>query len=135
MKEKTIVNNIVQFLERIPGCHVIKTCGSGLPAGTPDLIGSYRGHPFAFEVKRPGENATEIQKYELREWLSSGAAVAVVRSVDDVKNAFANYLDGKDREPFLIFSGTKPASEQDSLGASSASKPGYQEQGPSTRKR
>ena len=95
MTEKSIVNSIVKYLESLPRCHVVKTCGAMLPAGTPDLIGCYDGWAFAFEVKRPGEKATAIQKYDLEQWMHAGAVVAVVTSVRDVDMAFADFFSGE----------------------------------------
>jgi hypothetical protein len=115
MTEKSIVNSIVKYLEGLPYCHVVKTCGAMLPAGTPDIIGCYRGHAFAFEVKRYGESMTKIQKYELMKWIEAGAVTKMVCSVSDVEEAIAHL------PIFLGPSETTTASSPDSPAASSAS--------------
>lgn len=55
-------------------------------AGTPDLIGSLNGRPFAIEVKRPGERPSAKQQAELSAWAAQGWATGVAYSVDDAIN-------------------------------------------------
>lgn len=86
--ESVVVDRIRKRLRSLTECYCIKTHGSAfLEVGTPDLLGSYRGRFFAFEVKRPGgRDATPIQKSRLRKWKRAGAIVAVVRSPDEAIN-------------------------------------------------
>ena len=86
MLEKTIVAKIKRALEA-EGCKVIKIHGSGLmEAGTPDLIGCYRGRGFALEVKKDEKGkATILQARRLAEWMAAGARVGVVYTVETAK--------------------------------------------------
>ena len=83
MLEKTIVAKIKKALEA-EGAKVIKVHGSGMmEAGTPDLIGCYRGRCFALEVKRDAKHkATALQCRRLDEWSAAGAVSSVVWSVE-----------------------------------------------------
>lgn len=45
--------------------------------GTPDIVGSFRGQSFGFELKAPGEKPTKIQLYQLARMEKSGAITAV----------------------------------------------------------
>lgn len=58
-------------------------------AGTPDLLGSYRGRALALEVKRPGGTVTQLQLEQLSLWELAGAAAAVVHSVQEVSDILA----------------------------------------------
>ena len=83
MLERTIVAKIKRALEA-EGCKVIKVHGSPtMEAGTPDLIGCYRGRCFVLEVKRDEKYpATALQLRRLDEWQAAGAKAAVVWTVD-----------------------------------------------------
>ena len=82
--EAAITEAIIRWL-RARGAHVIKTYGGPYRRGLPDLIGVYRGRALALEVKRPGGKPTPLQEHELSRWAAAGALVAVVTSVEDVK--------------------------------------------------
>ncbi len=83
--EKAIVNSIMRYLEKLPGCYVVKTHGSIYSAGQPDLLGCYQGRTLALEVKRPGGKPTPLQLAVLKKWEAAGAIAAVVHSVEEVK--------------------------------------------------
>jgi Holliday junction resolvase len=82
MLEKTLVAKIKKALEA-EGAKVIKVHGSSfMEAGTPDLIGCYRGRCFAFEVKRDEKHKpTALQLRRLEEWRKAGAIADVVWTV------------------------------------------------------
>jgi len=67
----------------------------GLGVGSPDLIGFLRvpgrdlAAVIAWEVKRPGEHPTAVQRACHEAWQRMGVRVAVVRSVDDARAALA----------------------------------------------
>ncbi len=83
MKETTLVTKIKKALEA-EGAKVIKIHGGpNMEAGTPDLIGCYRGQCFCLEVKRDKNlRATPLQIKRLKEWAQAGAEVGVVASVE-----------------------------------------------------
>ena len=47
-----------------------------------DYIGVYEGVPFAIEVKRDGEDPTELQMKRLRDFMKAKGIGAVVRGKD-----------------------------------------------------
>jgi len=86
MSEKSIVNSILKYLNSLPQCRAEKTWGGGYGnAGKPDITGCLNGRRFELEVKVPGGKPTPLQKVTLEQWKEAGAIVAVVHSVDEVK--------------------------------------------------
>ena len=84
--EASVVKSILKWLNDQPGCHAVKTRGDNRQAGWPDIIGSWQGRFFAFEVKRPGSNrVTALQQATLAKWQGAKGIVGVVHSVDEVK--------------------------------------------------
>ena len=84
-KEKSIVAKIKNHLEAI-GFFVVKLHGSHFQrAGLPDLLALRDGQTVFFEVKRPGEKPTKLQKHVLDELVARGFVACVVRSVADVE--------------------------------------------------
>ncbi len=84
--EASVVKSILKWLNDQPGCHAVKTRGDNRQAGWPDIIGSWQGRFFAFEVKRPGSNrVTALQQATLNKWQGARGIVGVVHSVDEVK--------------------------------------------------
>ena len=51
--------------------------------GTPDIVGSYKGRPFAVEVKRPGRKVTPEQAGELMLAKLAGVSTGVATTVDE----------------------------------------------------
>jgi hypothetical protein len=51
-------------------------------AGDPDFYGSFMGCAFAIEIKRPGGEATPLQKARLAEWDAAGAITGCVDSAE-----------------------------------------------------
>jgi len=87
-REKAIVNAILRLL-RSHAAFAEKIHGSAMQrAGLPDIMGCHRGQFFGLEVKRPGQDATDLQLEVLREISASGGISAVVRSVDEVRELF-----------------------------------------------
>lgn len=86
MSEKSIVNSILKYLNSLPQCRAEKTWGGGYGnAGKPDITGCLNGRRFELEVKVPGGKPTPLQKVTLEQWKEAGAIVAVVHSVEEVK--------------------------------------------------
>jgi len=83
--EKSIVERILKYLNNLDCCRARKIHGGPYMSGWPDILAVKDGQAYFFEVKRPGGRPTKLQLYELGEWMSAGAVVAVVTSVDDVR--------------------------------------------------
>ena len=91
--EKSVVTKILNWLRDQPECYAIKTQGTASQSGWPDIIGSWQGRFFAFEVKRPGNNrVTELQLATLNKWRSAGGIVGVVHSLEEVKELLREEL-------------------------------------------
>lgn len=83
MRESTLVSKIKKALEA-EGCKVIKIHGSpNMEAGTPDLIGCYKGQCFVLEVKKDASHKpTDLQMLRLHQWWDAGALAGWVWTVD-----------------------------------------------------
>ena len=82
--EKNIVGRIMAALRKHPHIVVRKRHGTAMGvAGDPDLYGTINGRHFEIEVKRPGEQLTEIQTRRLLEWKLAGATTGVAHSADE----------------------------------------------------
>jgi len=89
--ERGIVQNILRFLNEIPGCVARKRWGGGMGvAGDPDIVGCLNGRHLELEVKRPGQQPTVLQSRRLGEWKQAGAVVAVVSSMEEVQRILAS---------------------------------------------
>ena len=53
-------------------------------AGIPDLLAIKDGRAYFIEVKREGNNPSELQLYRIKELQSYGAVAIVAYSVDDI---------------------------------------------------
>ena len=85
-KESTIQKKIVDYINSLPGCKAVVNHGSAWQgSGRPDIFACCQGRFVALEVKTEDGKLTRLQMHELSKWMESGAVVAVVRSVEDVK--------------------------------------------------
>lgn len=75
-KEIALVERTKRLLHR-RGAMAVKTHGSALSQGEPDLVGCFpwNGHGvfFAVEMKVPGEKPRPLQYARLRQWRAAGA--------------------------------------------------------------
>lgn len=87
MLEKTIQANIIDYLNRIPGCIAENVHGSKYQVGRPDINACYNGRLIRIEVKTPdhGNTPSELQKENLRKWAKAGAICFVAYSIEEVK--------------------------------------------------
>jgi len=93
MKESTIKDDVLKYLNSLPKCKAIKIHGNAYTeAGTPDIAGCIQGRSFWIELKRPGEEPTVIQRKRIREWSDAGAITGVAESMDDIKRIFSLYI-------------------------------------------
>lgn len=81
--ERTIVEKIkTAYAAR--GIFLVKIHGSQMQVGgIPDLLGCWRGRFVGLEVKQPGEHATPLQSYVLKEIEKAGGLAAVVHSLTE----------------------------------------------------
>jgi len=82
-RESTIVRSILAL--RSPDLVLVKVPAGPRLRGCPDLIGCWRGHALALEVKRPGQQPTALQAATLAAWARAGAIAAVVHSAAEVR--------------------------------------------------
>jgi hypothetical protein len=83
--EKTEVQKVLRFLNKIPECHAEKRWGNPYEGGgKPDITGCYKGRRFEFEAKRVGESPRKNQHWRLEEWEKAGAIVGIVYTLGDV---------------------------------------------------
>ena len=68
-----------------------KAKGLGMQPGWPDLEVFYRGLPLMFEVKAEGGTMSKAQRSVCDAFVAQGVHYAVVRSVDDVKEALDDW--------------------------------------------
>lgn len=93
-KESTIQGNVKRLIITRGG-HAIVTRPPGVPAGTPDVLGVYRGRSIGIETKqRGGLEAKPIQKAQGRRWQLAGGRWIVTHTTEDV----AMMLDQIDAE-------------------------------------
>lgn len=91
VRETTIVNAILRHLRALGG-YAVKIHGDRYTRmGTPDILGSLRSVPLAFEVKTPSGSPTKIQLAEIAKWREAGAIAGVVTSVQEVDLALEGY--------------------------------------------
>ncbi len=85
LSEASLQKKIIKYLEK-KGAWVVKitACNKN---GCPDLIVSYMGLFYAFEVKREdGKGVTsKLQKYRITQINEAGGKAYVVNSLDQVK--------------------------------------------------
>jgi len=71
-----------------PGSFWFKVHGGPFQkAGLPDLIGCVRGTFIALEVKMPGKEPTEVQRFVMSQILSAGGYAGYVTSVEEAIEA------------------------------------------------
>jgi hypothetical protein len=86
MREKDLVNKIMQYLKAVPELFCWKEHGGQFgTAGIPDIIICYRGKFVALEVKTENGKVSVLQEITLRKIRNAGGAALVVKSVDEVK--------------------------------------------------
>lgn len=86
MTERSIQSAVMTYLNKLDKCRAYNLHGSAWSgSGRPDIIGCYRGVAFLIELKRPHEQPTEIQLYEMRKWIDAGAIVIYATGLEQVK--------------------------------------------------
>lgn len=92
MSEKILVNKIMKYLESV-GAKAVKFHGNRfVQAGTPDILGCYKGFSFVIECKVDKNKTTKIQDHQLNQWHEAGSYVLVAYDLISVKEMI-NYLE------------------------------------------
>jgi penicillin-binding protein-related factor A (putative recombinase) len=101
MTEKEIENEILMFLNLLPGCKAWKNQSVGIfdpvkgiyrknrsrwtAKGTSDILGIYKGKMLCLEVKSASGRASPEQKQFIEEMNELGAIAGIVRSWQDAE--------------------------------------------------
>jgi Holliday junction resolvase len=84
-KESSIQEDIIEYLKSI-GAYVVKVHVSSYQSqGTPDILCCYKGLFLAFELKVPGETASELQEYRIEQIQRAKGHAYVADSIEKVK--------------------------------------------------
>lgn len=83
--EKTIVKQILAWLNSMPECYARKRHGGMANPGEPDITACLSGRRIEIEVKRPGGKPTALQLHQLDQWRKAGALAFVAYSLEEVK--------------------------------------------------
>lgn len=84
--ESSITRNILRYLKSLPHSFTWKQHGGTFgTAGMPDIGFIRQGRITFFEVKRPGNKPTDIQKAMMEKLRAAGAKCFVVHSAKEVK--------------------------------------------------
>lgn len=81
--EKNFETRVKKFLKE-QGCWVLKYWGGGrfTKAGIPDLLVCCNGHFLAVELKAPNGQASELQKYTIKEIEKAGGIALILYPKD-----------------------------------------------------
>lgn len=91
MKESQLIQNIRKYLATMPECFFWKEHGGQYgTAGIPDIIVCYKGRFYGLEAKVGKNQPTRLQAATIEQIRHAGGVVAVVRSVDEVKEIMNN---------------------------------------------
>lgn len=83
MKEQNIQSKIIKYLQA-RGAYVINVMVASR-SGVPDVLACYRGRFIAFEVKRPGQKPSALQRENIAMINQAEGMAAVVTSIAEVK--------------------------------------------------
>jgi len=85
MSETRLVKTILKVLREQGGWWIKTHGGPFQERGLPDILGCFNGRFIGIEVKKPGEEASLIQKYVMKEIEEKGGGITkVVTSVQEV---------------------------------------------------
>ncbi len=84
MLEKQLQAKCLKYLKGFPGVWVLKTIVSN-KAGVPDVIACIAGRFVSFEIKKPGGDATPLQKYNGEQIEKAGGVFHMVDNFESFK--------------------------------------------------
>src|SRR6266550_8383856 len=90
--EASLVKSIIKKLKAQGGFWYKTHGGPDQVRGLPDIIGCYHGFYFAFEVKRPGGDATPLQAFTLQQIKLAGGVSAVIYSFGEAQELIQERL-------------------------------------------
>lgn len=90
--EASLVRSILKKLRAQGGFWIKLHGGADQQRGLPDIIGCYKGLYFAFEVKRPGGEATPLQAFTLQRIKLAGGTSAVIYSFEEAQELIRERL-------------------------------------------
>lgn len=86
MTESELSRKVMKMLKKdFPDIWAYKT-SDRFQSGIPDILLCKDGHLWAIELKRPGLDATKLQRYVLNSINTAGGSAAVCHSVQEVRN-------------------------------------------------
>ena len=89
--ESNFQATVLEYLNSLPGCKAENVSGNANQSGRPDINGCYKGRMFKIELKTPDNKneASKKQELELRKWKNVGCAVAVIYTMDFLRDMFS----------------------------------------------
>ena len=96
--EGKVKRKITALLKKYDRLWYFMPVPGGFGVRTVDYIGCFRGVLFIIEAKRPGKDATDLQKKTIREVREAGGAAFVVND-DDSLARLKEWLDEWDASP------------------------------------
>ena len=87
MAETSFQTKVLKYLNSLPDCIAENVSGNANQSGRADINACYKGRCLKIELKDGDTDytATPKQKLYLKKWKRAGAAVAVCRTIEDVK--------------------------------------------------
>jgi len=85
LKESSLLRSVERELKRRGVTYRKRHGGVFSVKGDPDLYGCAAGRHWEIELKRPGEEPTELQRARLEEWGRAGAKTGVVKSLEELR--------------------------------------------------
>ena len=80
----------MKYLESV-GAKSVKFHGNRfVQAGTPDILGCYKGFSFVIECKIGKNKATKKQEEQLTQWCKAGSIAIIVYDIEAVKTMIHN---------------------------------------------
>ena len=97
MAESSFQTKVLDYLNSLPDCRAENVSGSARQSGRADINACYKGRCLKIELKDGDTDykATEQQKLYLLKWKKAGAATAVCRYIDDVKELIRKIDEGE----------------------------------------
>jgi hypothetical protein len=97
--EGAVVDRCLKYLRRLSYSRWEKRHGTAYGrAGQPDIFGCYHGQHVEIEIKRPGEEPTDRQKFEMWQWRAARAIVGCATTPAVCRWILLPILSDEDKE-------------------------------------